>query len=573
MKGLMVTLLMFLTTGIVVGQQGSSSKTLPDLGSAGSQNNLLKPLEIGVHADAIRDLRLGKVLFSTIAPVSESGEKLNPNVVSGVTLYPEGKSLNSLSKKTVQGRSNGEGVLRFGLTNADLMALENNQLSMEFGASERGMYRAIEVFYENSTQNNTAPQQTSRPISDNAFSTSAGRTPTPDNSAPSNNFPFGRRNKVTNNTALNSPQPSRSPFIPLPAPHEPGDTDFMGPTLPAAGTWRPPNRTTQKNPALNPERQESFADNQTQGGWRFPDQNDNGFQSVSQQNSRPSAPQDNRQATLDAMKAKWEAEQRQLNYHDEMVRRQNAERLQREDAEREFAQWKWEQELALKRQSETQFSPILSSPTVAPNPRLSADEQLAYNHAIWELERRENLLKSQEDTLNRKRALLDDREYHLDVATVQQNRNNNSGNQPREHFNQGANYNSMRNDGDVSGRHYYPDNESGVERDRGRLRSDFAHNEVDHPDSGFRAPDRNDDISPRVPTSTERGIGKYTAAVAGPRSGIKTNSRDDRVDGFVLFLLLCSLGLNFYLAFISRGFYVRYHELADELRETFSTTH
>ena len=70
MKGLMVTLLMFLTTGIVVGQQGSSSKTSPD--PAGTQHSLLKPLEIGVPEQAIRDLRLGKVLFSTIAPVSQS---------------------------------------------------------------------------------------------------------------------------------------------------------------------------------------------------------------------------------------------------------------------------------------------------------------------------------------------------------------------------------------------------------------------------------------------------------------------------------------------------------------------
>ncbi|MEM9413254.1 MAG: hypothetical protein AAGA30_19245, partial [Planctomycetota bacterium] len=38
------------------------------------------------------------------------------------------------------------------------------------------------------------------------------------------------------------------------------------------------------------------------------------------------------------------------------------------------------------------------------------------------------------------------------------------------------------------------------------------------------------------------------------------------------FIMLCSVGLNFYLALIARSFYVRYEELADELRDTFTST-
>ncbi|HMO14344.1 MAG TPA: hypothetical protein PKD64_05260 [Pirellulaceae bacterium] len=41
---------------------------------------------------------------------------------------------------------------------------------------------------------------------------------------------------------------------------------------------------------------------------------------------------------------------------------------------------------------------------------------------------------------------------------------------------------------------------------------------------------------------------------------------------FLWFMLLFSVGLNFYLGWISRSFYVRYAELADELRETFSSS-
>ena len=44
-----------------------------------------------------------------------------------------------------------------------------------------------------------------------------------------------------------------------------------------------------------------------------------------------------------------------------------------------------------------------------------------------------------------------------------------------------------------------------------------------------------------------------------------------KINQILWFFLLCSIGLNLYLGWISRGFYVRYRELADELRETFST--
>ncbi|MCH2183249.1 MAG: hypothetical protein MK108_14715 [Mariniblastus sp.] len=45
-----------------------------------------------------------------------------------------------------------------------------------------------------------------------------------------------------------------------------------------------------------------------------------------------------------------------------------------------------------------------------------------------------------------------------------------------------------------------------------------------------------------------------------------------RTNGFLWFMLLSALGLNVYLGWISRGFYVRYGELSDELKETFSST-
>jgi hypothetical protein len=58
------------------------------------------------------------------------------------------------------------------------------------------------------------------------------------------------------------------------------------------------------------------------------------------------------------------------------------------------------------------------------------------------------------------------------------------------------------------------------------------------------------------------------------RSTIAADSSATRTDKrtlvYMFMLLLCSIGLNIYLGWISRGFYVRYHELAEELRETFT---
>jgi hypothetical protein len=50
------------------------------------------------------------------------------------------------------------------------------------------------------------------------------------------------------------------------------------------------------------------------------------------------------------------------------------------------------------------------------------------------------------------------------------------------------------------------------------------------------------------------------------------SQRIRRQNSALWFIMLCSVGLNFYLSWIARGFYMRYEELADELRETFSTT-
>ncbi len=52
----------------------------------------------------------------------------------------------------------------------------------------------------------------------------------------------------------------------------------------------------------------------------------------------------------------------------------------------------------------------------------------------------------------------------------------------------------------------------------------------------------------------------------------KSNNVTEKTNGLLWFMLFCSLGINLYLWWISRSFYVRYNELADELRETFTSS-
>ena len=102
----------------------------------------------------------------------------------------------------------------------------------------------------------------------------------------------------------------------------------------------------------------------------------------------------------------------------------------------------------------------------------------------------------------------------------------------------------------------------------------------------------NTDFKPNQPsTAPQRSFGgvRNMAAMLPPPSGVNGDTgapnestggidpmtqqkKEKRTEGFIYFMLLCSLGLNVYLGLISRGFYVRYNELADELRETFTAT-
>ncbi len=74
--------------------------------------------------------------------------------------------------------------------------------------------------------------------------------------------------------------------------------------------------------------------------------------------------------------------------------------------------------------------------------------------------------------------------------------------------------------------------------------------------------DANDSTSPTVNSMPQTIDQKILA----------DNELTQRQNRALWFIMLCSVGLNFYLSWISRGFYVRYEELAEEIRESFTAT-
>ena len=501
MKGIMVPLLIFLTTGIVVGQQSNSSNNAfnPNTssrandGSAGQ--NLLKPLEISVTARDLVAIRSGRAIVAKVEAKDSNGRLLNPNVISGISLFRQENNVNALPKVRMQGQDLGNGILQFALTDNDLFALDTKQLVYDFTFAERGKFKEVEVFYVGN-QNSVDP-------GNGGGGNFSPNTPAPDNGQNAEHVAFGPRNGQ-----------NQTPFIPLPAPAEPGEVDFMGPAMPP-------------------------------GPWVLPEQD------------------------AEAKFAQWRAEQAEKKRQQEAAELAEARRQEQSRIERQLAEWR-------AKQAKTNLMPIDNPP--ATNNTMSFEQR----QKAFELEQREKLIASKESSLLRKQSLVDaaQKQFELDQKlALDRQRYLDS---IRTANPQDVNPNLANPAGPTSGQHFYPNtNGSNLQRNDRFASTDYNTNPLGPGTNGFRPPADVNDITPQI-TNRGGGINKFAAAIPGQKNdgtsartnttGVLNSTRDDRVDGFVLFLLLCSLGLNMYLAFISRGFYVRYHELADELRETFSAT-
>jgi hypothetical protein len=87
-------------------------------------------------------------------------------------------------------------------------------------------------------------------------------------------------------------------------------------------------------------------------------------------------------------------------------------------------------------------------------------------------------------------------------------------------------------------------------------------------------PSRSDDRLSRnySPNVNAPPLSNFQTQISGPGAVAKDNVNQQSMTGPLFFMLCCSLGLNVYLGVVARNLYVRYNELADELRETFSAS-
>jgi hypothetical protein len=79
-------------------------------------------------------------------------------------------------------------------------------------------------------------------------------------------------------------------------------------------------------------------------------------------------------------------------------------------------------------------------------------------------------------------------------------------------------------------------------------------------------------LANRAARSHSPALRQLQAGIAGVPENSQNAMLNQNMSGPLYFMLICSIGLNIYLGLISRNFYVRYNELADELRETFSAS-
>jgi hypothetical protein len=539
MKGIMVTLLTFAMTGIVVGQQQETSNQSSGLKfgpkstttSAQSQS-ALKPYEISITSKDLEGLKQGFTLKSEIAPVDPTTkQRLSSNVVNGIAIVHQSNQGKLVPSVKLRGQDRGDGVLRFPLTATDISDLQASRLSCDFTSAERGKYKQVEFYYVD--PNRTATNPTSNRVS-------SAQTPSPDYGN-DNDFKFGPTagsNRPNSQFGQTRVQP-----LPAPGPIEPGDVDFMGPVAPRPGQIaqqpRPwdRNTTNDRNPVFEPTNQWDRPKNDTVAEYRA-----------------QIAAEKARQERLANQAAIAEAEQlkRELDELKAQGIQYNNQRTNQRDGR-----------VASNQPFQPNGSPVLNSPMTnteyAQRQQLEA-ERNQFNSSI---QYKTNQLSDWEKDLAYKEAQIKKEQQRLAALRTR------------------PLYETDRID----------------DSRRGELvgGTDIIPVVTANPSSTTRLPHSTGPIidshsSPQrrlasntVPTRSG-GLDKYAASLPGTKQNgaantnntnrglIGTSNRESKEMGFIYFMLLCSLGLNLYLAWISRGFYVRYHELADELRETFTTT-
>jgi hypothetical protein len=540
----MVPLLMVTMTGMVIGQQQDSSDQFrSNINNPANQNSSraanftpigqaadgskLAPFELSVSDNDILGIRkTGSVLRSKIAPKDPStGQPLPLHVISGISLVHKDNLNRDLPVRKIRGENAGNGVIRFGLNDFDLMKLQNNiKLGFDFDNESRGKFQMVEFYHKTNDS-------------------VANSGPTPDDNR-SSRATFGGSNSQAR---FGQPQTTPVPMLPPPGPEAlPGGIAFEGPVRPSRNTGFPsnqqnalaqnrsgpgwaPERGAPTNPAFNRQNPQP-----SPGGWDIPKQ--------------PQTPNPNTASqsnNFDPARDRWLAMQRQA----ELDRLAKLEQQKIQESVNSFANhWRDPAKSPVDNSNSNSFAPIRTH-----------EQQIAQRQAELELQRKsqqlETYLAAQQRALAEKEAELKKRQQDLDYQRYVDGL--------RTHQPQDITPNVTRPTGIVSGTDFRPTGPVIAAPER------FASNDPNQGGRGYGqarlpvpVPNRGvKDLAMQVPGINQNLIGNNTLA-----------TQDKRTEHFVYFMLLCSLGLNVYLAWISRGFYVRYNELADELRDTFTAT-
>ncbi|MEM7784748.1 MAG: hypothetical protein AAF939_06180 [Planctomycetota bacterium] len=571
MKGIMVSLLVFSMTGIVVGQQSINQNSSGIYRDSGVRD-LIRPLDVKVNANDLAGLKQGQILEVSFSPKDADGQSIPKTYINGIQLTSSDLNIPPDQEVILRGENLGNGVLKIALTDQNLVDLQNKRLKINIPELNRGDFDSAEFYYarnNNSTNSNAGGNSSfdSRQWS----TTSGGLSP----NANSNSFDQYR-------TDASRPfgQQSTTPIANYnPGPVEPGQTDFVGPAFPQDyqrfNNWNPQDRFSATGSSVNT--------NRLANQWNLPETTNpptawelEKERQRKEQFARDQAVNPN-QRDLDRRQEL--AQQRELARQNEKARQDQIARERIELAEQqELARLREiNRKAAILRRQELNdlranyqrpSDPALTSGItggglqpisgfdrngfVSNRPADYGNAPLDQVRKQFELENKEKQIEQDKRDLERERAILNQQKEVLDYQKLQQ------------------------------------------QADQGRLANSPVENRMGRNFGGpDPMPNRYESTSNRTNTGlSERPVGqqmpnttgdtsKFTASVNGPKEPQRNRNLDSNSDsssseskevGLLYSLLLCSLGLNIYLALISRSQYSRYHELADELRETFTTT-
>ncbi len=532
---------MLVMTGIVVGQQPDSnlfrstayrqdpSTNFQGSGDLAEQANPsdIKPFDLSVTDEQIQGIRDGGGLLSNIEPRDPTtGKRLPLRVISSITLVHENNLNRQLPTRNLYGMDAGTGKIEFELDDLALRELQTSKLMFEIPEADRGRFSQVAFYYR-------APA--SNPAQATGFGSSTGGPSSNDGSG-SNPLTFG--------------QPPQDSFglLPLPGPEAvPGDVEFVGPVMPTSN--------------------QQLADANWSGG--------RNFGSVTPTNQVP----DSNQATG------WTIPQTSPR-QETLAEYQNRIRMETLKQEQIAADLKQQEMARMQRANDSRLSQFGTGGWPDPNqagqtgpgssvlvqPSLSEQQitdRLAFLQRQQEIKAYEQNLALREAELAKQKKEI---EYQKFVDSLRVNPNNDSITRfPTQ-------------TGPVPATNYQPVGPVLEQPAR------YASNSTDNNFGNAVLPTGQTPQSRQVDNSVKPlpagGVGKFVASIPagngvgavdlkqniGNDNGLTQQKKEKRSEGFVYFMLLCSLGLNIYLGLISRGFYVRYNELADELRETFTAT-